>query len=89
MNEGMRNEDLFFEVICLNVILGHKTIIINLNFKGGHRICQIFNTNKIPKFINFTPEKRENRVISGQQLRMEDVLLIYLEQLSVFVPLSS
>ena len=47
MNEGMRNDDLLFEVICLNVILGHKAIVVNLNFKAGHGTCKIFYTNKI------------------------------------------
>ena len=39
----------------------------------------------IPKFVNFTQEKCVNR----QKLRMEDVSLIYFEQIVSFCALSS
>ena len=48
-------------------------------------ICQIFITSKIPKLLNFTQEKRVNRSIFGQTLKMEDVLVIFFEQKSPFV----
>ena len=42
-------------------------------------VCQIFYTSKI-EIKQFFPRKCVNRNIFGQQLRMEDVLLIYFEQ---------
>ena len=47
-------------------------------------ICQIFYTSKIPKKINFTREKCVNREILGQKLGIENVLLIYFEQIVSF-----
>ena len=46
-------------------------------------ICQILYTSEIKK-NNFIREKRANRDIFGQKLRMEDVLLIYIEQIVSF-----
>ena len=39
-------------------------------------------TSKTPKFSNFTREKHVNRDIFGKNMRMEDVLLIYLKQIA-------
>ena len=43
-------------------------------------ICQIFYTSKIPNFLNYTREKRVDRNIFGNTLRIEDVLVIYFEE---------
>ena len=49
------------------------------------RICQIFYTSKIPKFLNFTREKRVNRDIFGQELTTENVFFfIPFEQIVSF-----
>ena len=42
-------------------------------YKAKHRFCQILSV----RFPNFSREKRINRDIFGQKLRMEDVSLIY------------
>ena len=48
-------------------------------------MCKIFYTSYLPNFLNFTWEKRVKRDFFGQELRMEDVLLIYFEQIFIFV----
>ena len=45
------------------------------------RICQIFYTSKILKFLNFTRGKRVNRDIFGQDLTTENVFFIPFEQI--------
>ena len=45
----------------------------------------MFYTSKIPIFfINFSREKRSNRDIFVQKLRIEDVLLTYFDNMSAF-----
>ena len=43
------------------------------------RICQIFYTSKIANVLNFTREKRMHYDIFSQNLKSEDVILIYFE----------
>ena len=51
----------------------------------GRGICKIFYTSKIPKFFNFSREKRVNRDIFVKNLRIEEALLImYFEQIVSF-----
>ena len=47
-------------------------------------ICQIIYTSRIPKFFNFTWEVRVNRDIFGKKMKMENILLIYFEQIVSF-----
>ena len=56
----------------------HKSWALKAGIRHG--ICQIFYTSKISNFVNFTWEKRVNRDLFGQKLRMDDVFLIYFEK---------
>ena len=47
-------------------------------------ICQIVYTTKIAKFLNFTLEKQVDLDIFGPEMKNEDVLLIYFEQIVSF-----
>ena len=53
---------------------------------GGGRlgICEIFYTCKIKKKIILPKKKRVNHGIFGQESQMDDVLLIYFEQIVSF-----
>ena len=43
----------------------------------------MFNTSKILNFLDFTQEKGVNCDIFGKNLRMEVVLLVYVEQIVI------
>ena len=49
-----------------------------------HGICPMFYTGKIPNFLNFTREKGVKVNIFGKIMIIEDVLLIYFEQIVIF-----
>ena len=53
---------------------------------GGGRlgICENFYTCKIPKKLILPKKKRVNHGIFGQESQMDDVLLIYFEQIVSF-----
>ena len=44
-------------------------------------ICQMFYTIEISEHFIITPKKRVNRVISGEKLRIKELLFIYFEQI--------
>ena len=70
-----KNHATSTDALCIAKYPKYKYIYI---FGASRRgICQIFQTNEIHKFFNFTRDRCISGDIFGQKLGMEDVLLIY------------
>ena len=88
MNHFWQNSNIELNQIGYRtpLLLGvvRRALLWKYGFVPRVGIYQIFYTSKIASFSNSTQEKCVNYNIFGNNLRMGDVLLTYLNKLSVF-----